>query len=231
MKTANPLLRAWRLSGGSDLDDGWFGGMTRVIRAGESLRIRDIAVSRWSWAIPTNEAILTIVKHSPGGVVEIGAGAGYWARLITRAGGDVVAFDKHPPPHPDNVWHEKTRPWFDVQAGGPEAAARYPDRTLLLCWPPYSWDVAARAARAHLDAGGRRLIYIGEGASGCTGDETFHAMLEEGWCPGCSELEDLADAEHVAWCGVKPLYDQIDSVAIPQWWGMHDRLTVWQAKP
>jgi hypothetical protein len=29
--------------------------------------------------------------------------------------------------------------------------------------------------------GGARVIYIGEGESGCTGDDDFHAALAEQW--------------------------------------------------
>src|SRR5579885_3340312 len=52
---------------------------------------RDYACERWAWAVPDEKAIKTLVEHSP--VVEIGAGTGYWARLATEAGGDVVAYD------------------------------------------------------------------------------------------------------------------------------------------
>eukprot|EP00897_Mesotaenium_endlicherianum_P009382 jgi/Mesen1/8472/ME000478S07970 len=50
----------------------------------------------YSWAVPTGEAIDAIVKSAPGGVLEIGAGTGYWAHLLRQRGVQVAAYDLQP---------------------------------------------------------------------------------------------------------------------------------------
>ncbi|EGZ05756.1 hypothetical protein PHYSODRAFT_532741 [Phytophthora sojae] len=54
----------------------------------------DVSVAmKYSWAIP-DERALQIIKHY-GPIVEMGAGSGYWARLLRLRGVDVVAYDLH----------------------------------------------------------------------------------------------------------------------------------------
>jgi len=73
------------------------------------------------------------------------------------------------------------------------------DRTLLLIWPSYGETWATEALGAYQ---GDTCIYVGEGRGGCTADDRFHQMLHEEW--------SLAE-----------------TVAIPQYLGLHDRLEVW----
>jgi len=130
--------------------------------------------------------------------VDVMAGTGYWARVLAEAGGDVTASDLCEP-GVDNDWHGADRRYFDVQYGLDAAyvagkhAAHHPDSALLLCWPPMS-DAAARAAHAHRIAGGRTIVYVGEGHGGCTGDDTLWRILF-----------DESDAECIggaAWLGL-----------------------------
>ncbi|CEG41978.1 uncharacterized protein PHALS_12285 [Plasmopara halstedii] len=52
----------------------------------------DVSVAmKYSWAIP-DERALQIIKHY-GPIVEMGAGSGYWARLLQLRGVDVIAYD------------------------------------------------------------------------------------------------------------------------------------------
>eukprot|EP00854_Cymbomonas_tetramitiformis_P002960 gene2960-3775_t len=50
----------------------------------------------FSWAVPSTEAIHCIHEAAPGGVVEIGAGTGYWAHLLRLHGTAIAAYDIHP---------------------------------------------------------------------------------------------------------------------------------------
>lgn len=59
--------------------------------------------------------------------------------------------------------------------GDHEAAARHPDRALLLCWPSLGGAWAAQALRRHR---GSLLIYAGEESGGCTADEEFFALRD-----------------------------------------------------
>ena len=188
---------------------------------------------RYSWAIPSEEAIEAIVEWGP--VVEVGAGTGYWASLIKRAGGDVVAYDAHPPgsrvTYPEcsppagpeeYVWHSAMDPFFEVREGiGEEVVANHADRTLLLVWPPYDDPMASRTAEAFYAAGGERLIFVGE-VHGVTGDRTFLEMC--GWvgsCPACDWDEEDGECRH-------PFHprrwEQVDRIAIHCWSGLHDAM-------
>lgn len=158
--------------------------------------IREKAVRRFAWAAPNRAAIEAITDLGP--VVEIGAGAGYWAALIAGHGADVVAYDAKPPSTEVNTYVEGTGVFFDVFAGGPERAGEYPDRALMLCWPPMT-PFAEAALRAYE---GDTVVYVGEGWGGCCATDEFFDELDRSWT-------------------------RTRTVAIPTWPGIHDTLSVW----
>jgi hypothetical protein len=162
-------------------------------RHSERLTFRHRAVENYAWAVPDERAINVIAKHSP--LIEIGAGTGYWAWLLRQRGADILAYDKRGE-------NEVVIQWTEVLKGTPTELQHHPDRTLFLCWPPYDDAMAYDCLVAYQ---GRCLIYVGEGAGGCTGDEAFHDELERGW-------------------------EETEEYNIPQHWGMHDRLTIWRRK-
>lgn len=182
---------------------------------------------RYSWAIPDENALELIAKHSPNGVLEIGAGGGYWAMLLQQRGLDVAAYDPEPPPG-ESSWHSG-KAWTAVHAGDHTVAAEHPTRTLMLCWPSYAQSWAAAALELYQ---GDTVIYIGEGSGGCTADDRFHALL--GHEPYCWHTDDDGNeldcpqdcASHVA-----PLFEEMADVEIPQWAGLHDRLMVYRRLP
>lgn len=147
----------------------------------------------YGYAVPTDEAIQHLVWHGP--VVEIGAGRGYWARLIADAGGQIRAFDDFSWENLHQEDPDQPRPdWFPVERGGPEQARRPGARTLLLVWPPYQDPMAADALEAFE---GEYVAYVGEGFGGCTADDCFHILLEDEW-------------------------DLLYTIDIPSYWGLHD---------
>ena len=128
---------------------------------------------KYSFAIPNPAALATLVQHSP--LIEIGAGNGYWAHLVTKAGGTIQAFDKYPENNP----YKFKKKYFDVQVGSERVLLKSPENlTLFLCWPPYNKPMATRALKYFR---GNQLIYIGEPSGGCTGDEDFHQTLNSEW--------------------------------------------------
>lgn len=134
-------------------------------------------------------------------IVEVGAGSGYWTSLLREQGATVEPFDKHPDPSDNsNISHR----WLAVQHGTPaEALTGGRERwTLFLCWPSYEGSWAAEALELHT---GAHVCYIGEGPGGCTADDRFFELLEE-------------------------RYEQVDEVSIPQWYGIHDSLSIWQRR-
>jgi hypothetical protein len=159
---------------------------------------RQELVRKYSWAIPNDEAINYLVSLSP--IIEIGAGAGYWASLIRMMGGEIIALDKDPY---KNHWAEGN--WTQVDKFTSYYQLRkkaYSNHTLFLCWPPYDDSMAFDCLKKYQ---GSRLVYIGEGWGGCTADDAFFDLLNNEW------EKDI-------------------SIDIPQWDGMRDYLISYRRK-
>lgn len=88
-----------------------------------------------------------------------------------------------------------------VRINAVKAIKRYPEKDVLMSWPCYRSNWSYHAAKAMKP--GRYLFYIGEGAYGCTGTDEFHEYLPAS-------------------------FQYIDSCSIPKWWGLHDRLEIYQ---
>lgn len=169
--------------------------------AGSFLKRKEL-VRKYAWAIPDENVIREIAKLSP--IIEVGAGTGYWAKQLREAGADVLAFDPNPPSPlcSANPYHKNTSSWTEVQRAEEDIVCQYPDRTLFLCWPPYDDPMAARCLSLYE---GQTLVYIGEGYGGCTGDDTFHEMLERDW-------------------------DLKARIPIPRWFGISDSCWVYKRR-
>jgi hypothetical protein len=260
--TENPYWEVVKTipDGGMSFDsNGWspsaFGAVWQdggyVIR--DDLPSRETLVREYAWAIPSPDTLEWIVEQLNGrGVVEVGAGTGYWAWQLSQLGVDIVAFDTQPPDVIPNGYHtERERIWktytqedideirgrwkplyesmdqlavldpdavpfpkmdlpkvgdgtwteapkqilrpvyFPVQEGeAAEVAGRHPDRVLFLCWPPYNTSMAVDALLAYE---GDRVVFIGEGDGGCTGDDQFFEVLRRDW------VEEAFLMSHVQW--------------------------------
>jgi hypothetical protein len=68
----------------------------------------------YTLSVPTEPALGAIAEASPHGVVEVGAGTGYWARLLHDCGVDVVAYDLAPP----SVCRQPLVRWGDALVPG-----------------------------------------------------------------------------------------------------------------
>jgi hypothetical protein len=134
-----------------------------------------------------------------GPILQLGAGTGYWAWLLRRDGVDILPVDLCPPSGGQNEWFTMRHEFVPVHVGDVNVAAAHPERALFLCWPPMT-EMAADALHHYR---GDHVIYIGEGTGGCTASEAFFATLERDW-------------------------REAMTVAIPQWDGIHDYLTVYQ---
>ncbi|KAF4318472.1 hypothetical protein BBO99_00006974 [Phytophthora kernoviae] len=88
-------------------------------RRSEMYAALDVSVAmKYSWAIP-DERALQIIKHY-GPIVEMGAGSGYWARLLQLRGVDIVAYDLHVAGDDDEEQKEENE--HDDQEGGKTVA-------------------------------------------------------------------------------------------------------------
>lgn len=205
--TGNPLLDERRRAGSLRRDD----------------PRRQRLVRRYAYAVPTDEALDAIVDASPEGLVEIGAGTGYWARLLQERGVDVVAYDRWPPTSGGNRFVDAAT-WFPVGQGDERVVARHADRTLLLVWPTWDELWARDCVDRFHDAGGTTLVFVGEGPGGCTGDSTLHARLGTyGACLACTL--GVLDAPCV--CGVDVQWQLVRRVTIPGWAEVDDACSVY----
>jgi hypothetical protein len=172
-----------------------------AVRFIQTLKRRNAYCDKYAWAIPNQEAIDTLVEHSP--LVEVGAGRGYWAALAAAAGADVLAFDPNPPERDGiNSWHRQPGgTFFPVGRANFEVVSRHPDRTLFLCWPPFKSDVALNTLRGYK---GKTVIYVGDEGRDA-GTPQFRAELAAYFT--CARV-----------------------VEIPRWPGVDDRLEVWRRR-
>lgn len=164
----------------------------------------------YSWALPSEEALSAVAAASPGGVVEVGAGSGLWARLLRERGVAVAASDAAPAGAKErNGWHADSPPFSPLLCrDGRAAAAAYPLYALLLCFPPRESDERAPLEARTLGAdalaayGGETLLYVRDGDA--TGGPLLHGALQRGWALS-------------------------GTVQLPQWWaGAQAELTIWK---
>lgn len=152
------------------------------------------------------EELLTLAKEH-GGILEMGAGNGQWARALSdryeqdperKPGFHIVlAYDDGSQlPLDPSIYHAKTKPAHDyfyphvqpllsnntsIEHTVQQWSCR--GRALLLVYPPPG-DMAVRTVRAYsaVPQGKHTLVYVGEGRGGANADEDFFRLLEEsGW--------------------------------------------------
>lgn len=155
-------------------------------------------ISRFGFAIPSLEVVSRIAQA--GKIIELGAGTGYWSKLIANAGGDILSSDA-------NVGENygfTIGSCFDVEkCEASEFVQKHPDRDVLIVWPTYNADWAFRAAQAMCY--GRTLFLIGEGHGGCTANSDLFEYLEQA-------------------------FETIEFVQIPVWPCSHDFLGIFTKK-
>eukprot|EP00927_Polykrikos_kofoidii_P032456 TRINITY_DN27644_c0_g1_i1.p1 TRINITY_DN27644_c0_g1~~TRINITY_DN27644_c0_g1_i1.p1 ORF type:complete len:1042 (-),score=169.43 TRINITY_DN27644_c0_g1_i1:214-3171(-) len=152
--------------------------------AGESIDIR----KKNAWSVPTPEALELLASEAP--LVEVGAGRGLWAHLLSRRGVEIRAFDlgRFDPVYCDvGTAGEDSGPgptvsaetaagdgfggssFDEVDFGGPEMLQGLGAtcKALVLMWPDYggvgSFGLEC-VRRWALDECGQRLILVGEWA-------------------------------------------------------------------
>lgn len=159
----------------------------------------------------TEEVLETLLALSDRrGIVEIGAGHGQWARILTdrytrqhqqTTNGTpsttkhfdfVLAFDDNSElPLDTRIYNERTQPHHDffyrnvqpcpkIEAVLQQWQCR--GRVLLLVYPPPDTDMAVQAARAYVNTSplNDTIVYVGEGRGGANGSAAFFDYIESG---------------------------------------------------
>lgn len=135
-----------------------------------SFAARENLVREYSFAIPNDEAISTIVYYSP--IIEIGAGSGYWAKLISEAGGDIVAVDNK---CKKDFFQKEHYPTIN---GDERQIDNYPGRTLFMCWAEEG-DTAYKIIDRFMKNNGQVMIIIEEGCTGGIGKRQEFFEIEK----------------------------------------------------
>lgn len=174
----------------------------------------------YACAIPGAEALDAIAALQRD-VVELGAGSGYWGALLRARGVDVVLYDRDPPTEAGaNAFFASQ--FAAVEKGGAEMAAVHSARALLLVWPfsEEQWETTV------VDGGKRSCEHGWDEAAllAYEGDTIVHVGVlgEE---PGCVVT--------TSWGAKKELrraWRLERSVAVPQWAGNDDCLTIWRRR-
>jgi hypothetical protein len=153
----------------------------------------------YAYAIPSPQTISWVSQSCAGRpITEVGAGRGYWAAQLSRAGMSVQAYELEPPDTIENVSFPhavgQADVWHPVRGIADLDFSERADDALFLCWPPgWGSSMASDVLTAYESAGGRRLIYLGEPKGGKTGNDKFFDRLSSGW-----DLESV-DANFVSW--------------------------------
>ena len=160
---------------------------------------------RKSWAIPDKTAIKEIINfyhfHKINYILEIGAGLGLWAGLLTIGGINIKATDIDPFVYLDEYNPETYTNVEHISATG--AVVKYQDAECLsICWPEYDKSYATDSIKLFA---GKYIIYIGEEQGGCNADDEFFDILRKEWI-------------------------HIKSVYMKQWWGIHDGMDFYVRK-
>lgn len=191
---SNPLYEAWKKYG-LVRDQGWWWRFPipkrltpkalhkEVLQTGLCGLHREELVRTYAWAVPSYEILSWIAKRCPA-IVEMGAGRGYWAHQLAARGVDIVAYDSAVAGGrmKSNGWHkrgtdEDGRLWFDVKRGGPAKLKQHRDRTLFICWPPHTNQMARECLKHYR---GQQLLYVGEWSGAC-GTKRFFDRIENDW--------------------------------------------------
>eukprot|EP00554_Chaetoceros_debilis_P008040 CAMPEP_0194080112 /NCGR_PEP_ID=MMETSP0149-20130528/6181_1 /TAXON_ID=122233 /ORGANISM="Chaetoceros debilis, Strain MM31A-1" /LENGTH=742 /DNA_ID=CAMNT_0038761753 /DNA_START=184 /DNA_END=2413 /DNA_ORIENTATION=+ len=159
----------------------------------------------------------SLVEQGIQKVIEMGAGTGYIATLLSGTGVTVAAYDISPteadvgqdygPSQGMHVndYHGNAPPFCKVtHASSKNTAMFFPDGTaqataLLLCYPPPMSSMAEDTILEFLRIGGRTIVHIGE-FRGLTGSEGFENILANHFqmCTRLSCLRWGTDAANVA---------------------------------
>jgi hypothetical protein len=156
-------------------------------------------IRTYGFALVTNQEIDLIADFVDSPILSIGCGTGYIDQFLRFANLEVISTDLVNPLDSTYDFREAQCAIELLEAS--QAIVKYPDHAVLTSWPCYDerWAYSALACTKL----GTKIIYIGEGSGGCTGDDNLHEFLE-------SKCTELAHSSML------------------QWSGIHDNLTIYE---
>jgi hypothetical protein len=185
-------------------------------------------MDRYAWAIPDERALRICAFYSP--LVEMGAGAGYWARLLRERDDKVTitAFDRHVGEN-TKAAGVQVKPFTVVNKGGPDLLANYPNATLLLIYPDdHEQEDEEHCGETPLSVAslqnfqGDTVIHVGEWlGSTLTVSMEGQGMPDQPYPWGRStspEFQVMLEAQ----------FHKILQIELPNWGSVRNCLTVWK---
>ena len=167
------------------------------------------ATREYAWAIPSMEAVSTILTYKQN-IVEVGSGQGYWASLLRAAGGNVIAIDdgseKGDRTCFTDIFYQNGAKYLCERSGAKDAM-------LFICWGRYDIGTALTEFK------GDYLAVVGE-KSGCTW-----------WPEGVDIGPDDNDEESQLSESRQEEWKCIQEVMIPRWDMIYDVLAIFQRNP
>lgn len=139
--------------------------------------VRNIYVKEFGYVALTDKFVSNLssilVGHK---VLEVGAGTGFLAHLLSEKGTDIFAIDKKISNNDYQLNHHYYEVFEDDAITHLQSAKNFYD-SVLMSWPPYESSMAFEVLQSMHS--GQQLIYIGEGIGGCTGDDDFFDLLDK----------------------------------------------------
>lgn len=170
----------------------------------------------FGFVLPSNELmdrLVLILRREigvNGRVLDAGSGSGFMSKELCRRGVNAFAVDRC---DYENKAREFGYPLINVyQRDALGDAVHHVSKqfgAVLLTWPPYDRFFAFDIAKAMHP--GQLLIFEGEGAGGCTGDDQF--------------FEYVSDGDQ--WLALKSLSDQLNAVHVT-FATQHDHWSIWR---
>lgn len=131
---------------------------------------REWFIRQFGYILPNLEFIQACLPHGP--FLEIGAGSGFLASLLSKEGADIIATDLGTQDY--SFEPGRCFPIFKYHAE--KAIEHFSNRTVILAWPCYQDSWAADALKQIQR--GQKLIYIGEEQHGCNATSQFFEILK-----------------------------------------------------
>eukprot|EP00933_Yihiella_yeosuensis_P036281 TRINITY_DN30012_c0_g1_i1.p1 TRINITY_DN30012_c0_g1~~TRINITY_DN30012_c0_g1_i1.p1 ORF type:complete len:746 (+),score=145.37 TRINITY_DN30012_c0_g1_i1:130-2367(+) len=176
-------------------------------------------------SIPNSKALSILAASAP--LLEVGAGSGYWARLLQSRGVDILAFDtatfepayngKTDIPSGKELIEDGEGRRNTVKPGGPEVVVQHPERTLVLMWADIE-GFGTYGLQCLEGYQGDSLILVGEWKTSTYGAYTT-GMSEH----GRSFSKEFQES-------VEERFELVESVSLPNWPLALDRLALFKRK-
>ena len=157
----------------------WYAAVAAEAVPATLFNLRSDFTSRYGFAVITPEAIDRLAQLCRGRqVLEVGAGNGYLAQQLERAGVAILPTDPNEPGN--SGYHLGQLRHTQITTLDAAAAIRsQTQRDLLWSWPCPSHESAAALKQFR----GELFVYIGEQFDGCTGGTAFTDLLERNFTP------------------------------------------------